>query len=62
VERPGALRETRAQIEETGKMLSNGDVGEQTKAIIADLRSRRRRTTPSSRITSSPPIAPSSTD
>jgi len=38
--KPGVLQETPAQIEETGKMLSSGDVGQQTKAIIADLRSR----------------------
>ncbi len=38
--RPGVLQETQAQIDETGKMLSSSDVGQQTKAIISDLRSR----------------------
>src|SRR5271165_1212036 len=38
--KPGVLKETPAQIEATGKMLSTGDVGQQTQAVIADLRSR----------------------
>jgi hypothetical protein len=37
---PGVLQEPPAQIEATGKMLSSGDVGQQTQAIIADLRKR----------------------
>jgi hypothetical protein len=37
VQRQGVLKETQAQIEATGKMLSSGDVGEQTQAVIADL-------------------------
>ena len=40
VAKPGVLQETPAQIEATGKMLSRGDLGRQTKAIIADPRSR----------------------
>ena len=40
VAKPGVLQETAAQIEETGKMLSSGDLGQQTKAIVAVLRSR----------------------
>src|SRR5271166_3172643 len=38
--KPGVLQETPAQIKATGKMLSSGDVGQQTQAIIADLRKR----------------------
>ena len=38
--RPGVLKETQAQIEATGKMLSSGDVGQRTQAVIADLRKR----------------------
>ena len=38
--KPGVLQETPAQIEATGKMLSSGDVGQQTLAVIADLRKR----------------------
>jgi len=38
--RPGVLQKTPAQIEKTGKMLSSGDVGQQTQAVIADLRKR----------------------
>jgi len=38
--KPGVLQETPAQIEATGKVLSSGDVGQQTQAIIADLRKR----------------------
>ena len=34
------LKETQAQIEATGKMLSSGDVGQRTQAVIADLRKR----------------------
>ncbi len=37
---PGVLKETQTQIEETGKMLSSGDVDQQTQATIADLRNR----------------------
>jgi hypothetical protein len=40
LERPGVLKETRAQIEETGQMLSSGDLGQQVQAIVTDLRSR----------------------
>jgi len=38
--KPGVLQETPAQIEATGKMLSSGDVGQQTQSLIADLRKR----------------------
>src|SRR5271165_5179745 len=38
--KPGVLMETSAQIEATGKMLSSGDVGQETQAVIADLRRR----------------------
>src|SRR5208337_941153 len=38
--KPGVLQATPAQIEKTGKMLSSGDVGQQTQAVIADLRKR----------------------
>ncbi len=37
---PGVLKETPAEIEAAGKMLSSGDAGQQTQAMIADLRSR----------------------
>ena len=37
---PGILKDTPAQIEATGKMLSSGDVGQGTQTVIADLRSR----------------------
>jgi len=40
VAKPGVLQETAAQIEETGKMLSSSDVGQQTQAVIAALRKR----------------------
>ena len=40
VAKPGVLQETPAQIEVTGKMLSSGNVGQQTQALIADLRKR----------------------
>ena len=40
VAKPGVLQETASQIEETGKMLSSSDVGQQTQAVIADLRKR----------------------
>jgi hypothetical protein len=37
---PGVLKETQAQIDQTAKRLSSGDVCAQVKAIILDLRSR----------------------
>ncbi len=40
VAKSGVLLETPAQIEATGKMLSSGNVGQQTQALIADLRKR----------------------
>src|SRR5271165_2681474 len=40
VAKPGVLQETPAQVKATGKVLSSGDVGQQTQAIIADLRKR----------------------
>ena len=36
----GVLKETPAQIEKAGEMLSSGDAGEQAETIIADLRNR----------------------
>jgi len=38
--RPGVLKETPAEIDNAGGMLSSGDAGQQTQAMITDLRNR----------------------